>query len=1059
MDGSFVRVMKIRLIENLASTWKPLGSFALAWLVAGNVVQANDAGRGDPGPVEVEISRIGDASHFEFSGLTQWKYEIKTAGPHQERVTVQLPRLSNQAVARLKALDSPWVRNIAVEQGDLDGTMRITFDLVKGTDFFDYISDEPSQLVLDLFPKDGNTESGGAVAASSAQSGSGAEKQTVAVSPPRRPMRRSPGELPAKKRSNRDPAGVEYITVREGRLPEAQTKAEKISSERGFSHGIFDGGDPEFRRFTIKDYEVNDAAIEASRSNYYLPFPMLELGSPHLRALLKAPPTYEIVENQTDENKQARLLLGFYAKKRRAILLRTAEQFLKKYPESPYEEIIRYLMADTHYNLWRTQGTAPDFEAAMGQYRYLTEKFPESPATPRTLLLLGYAYVDRGDSFAALQSFQRFARLKPRSKHLDQVHIATADAFLKLNRYEDALQILERVAKSGTTERVRQEAAYRKGDVFFKKKNYADAIASYQAAINEHPQAASRFPNAWYNSAEAAFIQNRYRDSLEAYRLFLTKFPSHDHGGYAMTRMGELIEILTGDAKRAAGAFFESHFRYRSTPGAGIARIRTLSARMPEMKEKELAAALDEIALITNRYSVLEGSKRKAKERLSGQRRGPTAGVVRAATDEAGAGFDAVDVVDVVDVDLDVVDVDGKGERKPAFVGQDGGPAMADESRRYEDFEEVAKDPELPGIEDFSALLVADGFTLRKEFDRSAQDLIAYYRKNPQSPVIDRIKSRIERNLAAGIRTEVDNGNFIEALRRYGRDADGWLKNSDRLDIKSDVGRAYEQAGVYTEAESIYSETLKKLTAQTKRKNTAADGVRATSPREESILLRLAAVSAKQKKFAEAEDYLKRIEEDAPLDETEQVERAEISVDVAEARGQGDLARRYLAELIKGWGGDPALTGPLHLRIARLQHEAKDFAEADQHLLRVIDMHRESGLSPDVHARALELRGDVLLAQGKRGEAVRQYRELLDAYESERPLDSIRYRMGQILFEDGDLKGAEAAWNGLKTGEDGNVWRQLAAEQMEGSKWRHDYKKYLNRIPAAAELRSQNSAE
>jgi hypothetical protein len=37
------------------------------------------------------------------------------------------------------------------------------------------------------------------------------------------------------------------------------------------------------------------------------------------------------------------------------------------------------------------------------------------------------------------------------------------------------------------------------------------------------------------------------------------------------------------------------------------------------------------------------------------------------------------------------------------------------------------------------------------------------------------------------------------------------------------------------------------------------------------------------------------------------------------------------------------------------------------------------------------------------------------------------------------------------------MWARLALEQMQGAKWPNEYKKYLNRIPAAAELRDASS--
>jgi predicted Zn-dependent protease len=127
---------------------------------------------------------------------------------------------------------------------------------------------------------------------------------------------------------------------------------------------------------------------------------------------------------------------------------------------------------------------------------------------------------------------------------------------------------------------------------------------------------------------------------------------------------------------------------------------------------------------------------------------------------------------------------------------------------------------------------------------------------------------------------------------------------------------------------------------------------------------------------------------------------------------------------------------------------AKNFKDADQHLAAILEMKR----TDDVTAQALELRGDLMVARGNRADAAKAYRQLIADFGETRPLASVRYRLGQLLYEDGDLKGAESSWSELKPEKDG-MWAKLAQEQMQGAKWQKEYKKYLNRIPAASELR------
>jgi len=80
-------------------------------------------------------------------------------------------------------------------------------------------------------------------------------------------------------------------------------------------------------------------------------------------------------------------------------------------------------------------------------------------------------------------------------------------------------------------------------------------------------------------------------------------------------------------------------------------------------------------------------------------------------------------------------------------------------------------------------------------------------------------------------------------------------------------------------------------------------------------------------------------------------------------------------------------------------------------------------------------------------EALESATQMLEYYEDARPIASIRYRLGQVYFNQGKIKKAEESWTGFK-GAQSEFWRKLAQEQVQNLNWRDDYKKYINRIPA-----------
>ena len=365
-------------------------------------------------------------------------------------------------------------------------------------------------------------------------------------------------------------------------------------------------------------------------------------------------------------------------------------------------------------------------------------------------------------------------------------------------------------------------------------------------------------------------------------------------------------------------------------------------------------------------------------------------------------------------------------------------------------------------------MLVADGYKARGEYDKSAKDLITYYQKFPQSPIRAKVLERIVDNMTSAIHSDVDQGDFIHALKRYSGQNQKWLKNAKRVDLDYDVARAYDQAGVSKEALQDYQKVLEDVDSIRSKKYSVrnlADGSGIEAPVEversvyekpplaEQVRLRMAAVSAREHDYAIADTQLRAIGADAKLSQPEQIQRAELSAQVAEARGDTDRAEKFLTDLIKAWKGDPELTSPLRLRLARLLGQKKNFVEAEKHLGMIVQMHKDGEEIPEeVLASAMEMRANFALSRGKRKDAIAAYEQMITEFEGKRPTASTRYKVGELYYQDGDLKSAEKFWTPLKPGKD-DIWQKLASEQMKSAKWQSDYKKYLSRIPAAADLK------
>lgn len=914
--------------------------------------------------VNASITNQGENVHLELEGQNQWDYDVKKLeGKNRFAYQVTVPALSESSIANLRAFSSPLVKSVEVNTQGADGKTVLTFQLSRGDiEPFDYLTEKPSKLIVDFF------KSGPADKVAVAP----AEKEEVKASPTKVQAKQSvkPGvakELPKKGESQRNPATADVLVINEN--GQQMSLNDVIQNPTGASaSGVFDGGDPDFSRFNIKDYEIKDEAIIGSKEKVYLEFPMLKIPSPYLSLLQSQKPIYEVSPNDSDENKQMRLLQTLFSNKRHNVFLKTVDWFMKKYPESQYDEMVRFMWADALFALWLEKRNVDDFDLAMLRYRQAIEKYPQSPLLERTMMLMGFATLDRGDYLGTLRLFQSHLEKRPNSPNKDIAKLAIADSFLKINRFDEATQIYNDLEKTASQDKYKVQAAYLKGDVAYQKKDFKTAIQNYQEALKKFPEGASEYPGAYYNQASSYFQTGDFRKSLDNYREFLKRYPTHEESGYAMTRAGEILDILGADKQRVLGTFLETYFRYGDTQSSVVARLRMLSERMNTMKPKEVEKAV-------------------------------------------------------------------------------------------KDIQELSKQSNLPKIDQFATLMIAEGYNRRQEYDKAIDLLVKYYQAFPNTADTGLLQNRIVKNINEDLKNRVDKGDFINALRLHNKFADNWLKSSNRIDTKFNVGRAFEQSGVFNQAETLYKDVLNQLYALKGTPAGRERNVFEKLPSEDELNLRLASVAMQNNKMAPAYDYLKSIKNPEQLPERDQIERVQMASTLLDQRGETDSAIRYLTELLKVWAGLPELVADPYLHLAQLELKKGQTDNALESLKKIDQLMDDSKkVNKATHAKSLEMQGDLLLKKGDTDGAVATYQKMLDLYEKERPLASYRYKVGELYFNKGEIQKAAQVWNDLK-GEKNDFWYKLSQEQLKGSDWKNEYQKYIKRIPAMSSTPDDSKVE
>ncbi|MBX9766935.1 MAG: tetratricopeptide repeat protein, partial [Bdellovibrionales bacterium] len=396
----------------------------------------------DSRPVQGKVEVSGSDLHLEFSGRENWKYQVNQSG---NKITLQIPPLEDALVPQIKTIDLPWLKSVTVSDG-IDQSALVTFELKdSGVKYFDYLTDDPSRLVIDIYSEE-----------------------------------KKPSKKVTRKSKLQNVESRFNGTVKDGKRNRDQARSKLEPS--GFGEepaGISDAGDPGLKRFSVTDYEVNPKALIAARRNIYLKFPACEIELSHYKKMKALNPVYEIEPEETDENKQARLLLTLFNRKRFGTFQHTLKLFRDQFPDSKYDQLLSYIDAEIDEKKWHESGEPADFEIVATKYGLLMDRYPQSPLGARTMMLMGYLYLEKGQHLKAISMFQRFIDQNTKSTEVPRAKVEIARAFIGMRKMDDAREILSSVYKDYPNTKESVEAHFLRGDTYFLENRYDEAVAAY----------------------------------------------------------------------------------------------------------------------------------------------------------------------------------------------------------------------------------------------------------------------------------------------------------------------------------------------------------------------------------------------------------------------------------------------------------------------------------------------------------------------------------------------------------------------------------------------------
>lgn len=899
--------------------------------------------------VELDLSQNAESINFQASGQSQWDYKLNQKKINDDVVYELItPQLSKDAIAKLNQFKSPFLKKILVQEQIIDGKSSIQFFAAsQDLEAFDYLVDAPSRLIIDFY-----------------------------FDPLKKNTSKVTKKEDSKKLKNQNPSeDKQTVTERKPAMTDVLLVADSGSLKEFGSRGagLFDGGDPDYKRFSVEDHEISESSIIKSKQNFYLSFPMLQYPILAWKLIQKNDPVYEIKSMDTEENKRARLLITLFKNKRHNVFLKTADWFSKNYPDSDYKEIIQFMTADVLLELYKKSNDPTYYDFAIQKYIQTMNEFPKSDLNERTSLKIGFLALERGDLLNAMKYFENHIQRKDLKNRpsIEIARLGLAEAYLRINKYDEALQQYATIESLSPYEDYKIEANYRRGDIIYKKGDIQEAVKTYQASLKKYPSAKNLFPNVSFNLAEGLFSEKKYKDSLQSFADYLKRFPDTEEAPYALTRVGELLEILGSDPAKAMGAWMETYFRYGESPRAIVARLRTLSTRMKSMEEKELAEAVKSI-------------------------------------------------------------------------------------------NDLAKKSDLKNIDQFATVMISDGYFKRGDYTQALDLLQKYHKANPSLVENKHIIQRIQSNIHNLMADQFKKGEHLKALRTHKKYYEDWMKKANRWDDIFVLGQIYEKLGSFKDSYNQYKKLYDNISTANDPLVIKEKRVQENIPEINPLLLRMSQTLSQQKRYNESFETLKLLKNPEILSENEQIERVQLAMKLYKQRGDQKTALRFVNEIINEWSGSPELLAQPLLQKASIEVEQGNDFEAIKSLEKLSKLDENAKkLDEMTHALGLEKLSELQIKNNQTENAVTTLNKLLKNYEGVKPLNSFRYKLGELHFKKGEIQKAAEVWSQFKHNKS-TFWSNLAQEQLKNANWREDYNKYIKRIPAmtkSAEGVSSNSNE
>ena len=278
---------------------------------------------------------------------------------------------------------------------------------------------------------------------------------------------------------------------------------------------------------------------------------------------------YNEPRGDSEEMDMVRLALKLARENNEALSIKTVEFLEKQYPTSRFLNEMLFLKANDLYRLgFEDKGRALIQE--------LAKRARGTDIAMQSAAFLAVQAFNNQEWLTALNGFLELKKEMPKAKLLWLFHYGIAESLFQIKQTDEAKVEYEWVASKAPSRDIRAEAAFKMGDIYIERNQYAQAVVAYGSAIKKHESELAHYPQVLMNLSESYFQLEEFDRAEKSFERYLEYGRNQPNAWRASLRIAEIKSLNHKISPEIEAAFTETINHYPMSPGATIARLRVL---------------------------------------------------------------------------------------------------------------------------------------------------------------------------------------------------------------------------------------------------------------------------------------------------------------------------------------------------------------------------------------------------------------------------------------------------------------------------------------------------